>query len=850
MQPVTVCESCGWVTNGTHTYCHHCLSKDVENTDVDYNKTYCYNCETLSDDYYQYCPKCFSSDTIYLDNKKTAYTLEKNQQNIEPIVIKTKNIEDDINIFDIEIPFGKDSDALDNISKLTLNIECTNHNNGTYYYCKDCQSSGLGNYTTCPECNSQNIQNKTTKNNTFEAYLRNNAVMSKVDIKNNNILEKGKFTKSIDLLKIAKNIVNDSFTLQFYVNNPNFNANGQNSDIESIDALDIDDEYKQKILDSVLDYDFTIDNIYVDYDFITKNNEWIGEIEDIQGEEHTGIKYTFNNERKSEPIVFKSFNIEKGYYTHAYLYLAGVCKSTSHYSINLEVTDANHQVHTKSIKGITDTLFNQEIDLVDIIGGTLGDIKVSVSFEGDGIDDIVLTECNILAEKESNDEINELMNDAQIRYEERNDCILFKSNNMWGLKDTTPYHVLSGRSLESNLLAYIDFGELHSKEYIRLYNIDMVIYYQSKTGKITTESIPVYDENKLEQFISGTLHEEGGKLWGFIEEDIDSLNNLEYENVHIDEEGKLSNSIPLNKKIAQSFICQNNEISKINLEYFGKKGYPSDIISIALCEDYNNAPGDIIAQSQINMPNKKEVINIDFDVNELNIEKRYWIVLEDLNANETNYHRFNYNTNKIGTLIKENKVTDAQSLCFSIETPLKVPYYNLPIMWTISNDTDTINLVDTITDTFYYDEEMNTLMIKVLKAHGNPNTEVICEIYDDAEMTNKIKDDEIIQLTTYRSNIHIDINSLEKNKQYYIKIIPKQVDNENYFVLYYDTINNSIISNWNTDSEYEEEELKEFIGQDYDTNYKMANIFYRYNTKTSNVYLSNIIIRNGYNIEC
>ena len=146
------------------------------------------------------------------------------------------------------------------------------------------------------------------------------------------------------------------------------------------------------------------------------------------------------------------------------------------------------------------------------------------------------------------------------------------------------------------------------------------------------------------------------------------------------------------------------------------------------------------------MPSSKGVINIDFDVDNIATNQIYWIVIEDLNADKNNYHRFKLNGNPMGTLIKDKTVTNKESLCFSVySSDNKQSYYSLPQEWTIipSIDED--------------DEE-----------ESNPT------IYD------------------------------EQND------IPKGNSME----------------------------------------YKMTNTFYRYNTnQNSNIYLSNIIIKNGYYYE-
>ena len=90
----------------------------------------------MSDDYYKHCPKCFSSNTTYLDNKQQAYYLPSNKQNIDPITIKTDK--DEVNIFNIQIPFNKHSDIFNELESLVFNMHYTNNNDKRYYYCPEC----------------------------------------------------------------------------------------------------------------------------------------------------------------------------------------------------------------------------------------------------------------------------------------------------------------------------------------------------------------------------------------------------------------------------------------------------------------------------------------------------------------------------------------------------------------------------------------------------------------------------------------------------------------------------------------------------------------------------------------
>ena len=680
VQPVTICESCNNVAQGTYDYCPRCLSHDISNVDVDYNKTYCNHCNETFDGYYNHCPKCFKSDgIIYLDNKKEVYNLYNNRQNIKPITIKT--YKNEVNVFNINIPFNKESKDLLDLKSLLLNVHYTNNNYQEYYYCESCGTGGIGHFNICPKCNNRNVVNKNIKPTHFNVYIKNGKEIQKIDLTQNNekdnTIKNGSSVASINILESAKDINTDSFDISFYITNPYLDEN-----IETITKIPIDDKYIDIILSKLNCFDLSIDNLTVESVF-KDNNDWLN-LNSLTGNDHTGLKYEVqNHETSSEPLKFFDFNIPKDKYKHAYLQIKGICKNLGNYGMVLKFN--TDKAYEKEINNISNTIFDYEIDLIDIVKGDLSNLQMEIKFTGlNNIDEIIITDCNILMQKIKNNFTDIQMEPSQLSYQNYNNTYIIKSNDMWGLKNTEPYY-LSGRQLESNLLCYLDFGNISSLEYIRLYNIYMTIYYKTKTGQITTGTINILKDENLEQYINGDVTRENGEIWGAIKDNEEALNNLESQEINIDSNGEILNFIPLYTTISQSFIYTETNIDRISINYHGKRGYPSDIINIYLFNDYNDRPNNIIAQNKIIMPNNESVINIDFDVNGLNQNEKYWIVIEDTNANENNYHRFNYNSNSIGTLIIGDNTTTKQALSFAIYSSIeKQSYYKMPVEWTVS----------------------------------------------------------------------------------------------------------------------------------------------------------------------
>lgn len=749
--PATACYSCDWITKGWHDYCPHCLSYDIEKIQIDYNKTYCQKCGTLSDDYYEHCPQCFANNShlVHLTNNVHRYSIfGDDKQNIEPIIIQNVDAKT-LDIFSLYAPFNHNTTEIKELSYLTLKIHGTNHNNGQYYYCEACNSGGVGNYETCPYCGSNLIHNESVSAYAIEPYYhacdfnvgyRDIEMIKKgcrieqkhTPIVFNSSIPVGNFIKEIDLIKCAEHNFTDKFKLTFTLENQQYEQIAN-----TISQLPIKDEYQAEILESISLIDISIDNLSLDYKY-KNEREWIN-LDKLEHDDHTGVSYyTSPYNTVSDSISFKNFNIEKGQYKKASLYITGFLKNIPN-DVVMHVKVVNNNTVNTFDKVISDTLFIYNNDILKEVDEYVKDVSVEISFSGiNDIGEIIITDCNILTEKtQYNDLIHDDINKISAEYIEENNTYLFKSinNNLWGLKDVQPYY-LSGRQLKTNLIAYIDFGKLNLEEYIRLYDIEMIIYYKAKNGNIVTNTISSLEENEtfkkilmgvgyttsqidtiisngtsleaaleakqkhidssdIEQLLSGEINSINSELVGEItySNDVVSLNNLESKVTNINENDELVNDIPLYYRIAQSFNTDEyiTNIDTLYIDYSGKKGYPNDTINVYLYTDNNNQPGNIIASNKVQTNNVGEVLNIDFDIHNLQPHTQYWIVLEDISADNNNYHRFHYNDNlSIGQLLTYHKNYynyESCALSFGIATSKRDKiFYDLPTTWIFDSD--------------------------------------------------------------------------------------------------------------------------------------------------------------------
>lgn len=683
---VTICYDCGYIIDGWHDYCTHCLSNDIEKTKVDFNKTYCNKCGNLEDDYYSHCPKCFSDDVVHLNNDEYKYVIKSDStQNINPIIIKSDV--DRINVCNITLPFNVDTVALKQFEYLRLHIYGTNHNDGKFYFCPSCGSVGLGNVTNCEECGMQSVENYSFDNVTMDIYVEMDGTYHRIDSDTEYDQLKGEFDIAIDLQELANKNIASEFKLLIYVENLLYDKIDY-----QINKLDIDYNSYEFLNDNILAMNISIDNIY--YESKYKNtNEWKG-LDQLIGTNHTNVMYHVVDETETDYINFSDFNLDQRKYDKLTLYVDGLNKSHSNIIMHLLVLDKNENVLYNSEMNVEEEvgsynisinpdLFVYQEDLATLIDRnklTLVDtIKIAFKKITEDID-IAITDCHIVGEFERHENVTNL-DVKKYDYEIIQDNSLYRirSKDNFGLKDAAPGYV-DGQQLKNSLVCFIDFGSLNANEYIRLYDVDLLITYKNKYGQLITEAIDNTDNTYTECLINGNVIKNEGDNWTSIKTSVNILNNLEYEIINNGNEDDLS-AISLNQNLAQSFTLTQNNLGTIVLSYFGQVGNPNKNIIVELYDDYNNTPDNLICSKMVTLPNIIDYVTIDFNIDYLNLEQ-YWIILKDPFADEYNHHRFRYNGNlNVGNLMHNDERDQNRVLCIDVYANINAyESYGLPFV--------------------------------------------------------------------------------------------------------------------------------------------------------------------------
>ena len=757
---VTVCYDCGYIIDGWHDYCIHCLSNDIEKTQVDYNKTYCNECGNLEDDYYSHCPKCFSDDVVHLNNDEYKYIIRSDStQNIDPIVIKSDV--DRINLCNITLPFNIDTVALKQFEYLYLHIYGMNHNEGNFYFCPSCGSVGLGNVDQCEECGMTNVENYSFDNVTMDIYVQTDDTYYRIDTDTEYDQLKGEFDIKIDLKELAnKNISASEFKLLLYADNLLYDKIDY-----QINKMDIDYNAYEFLIDNILAMDISIDNIYYESKYIN-TNEWKG-LDQLTGTNHTSIAYHVVDENETDYISFSDFDFDQRKYDKLTLYVNGLNKSHSNIIMHLLITDKNDNIiynsemNTEEEIGsynisINPDLFVYQEDLATLIEpsklNSIDTVKIAFKKITENID-IIITDCHMIGEYEKHDSITNF-DIPKYNYEiiQDNSLYLIKNNSSFGLKNLAPGYI-DGQQLKNGLVCFIDFGSINTNEYIRLYNVELLLTYKNKYGQFITEAIDNTDNTYTECIVEGHVDKNDGDNWTSIKTSVNILNNLEYEIINNDNEDDLS-AIPLNQKLAQSFTLSQTNLGAIALSYFGQIGNPDKNIIIELYDDYNNSPDNLICSKIITLPNIIDDVVIDFNIDYLNTEQ-YWIILKDPSADEYNYHRFRYNGNlNIGNLIHDDGQRDQNRvLCIDVYANINV-YESYMMPMTVEED---MNMTFKVSEQLYRQNSQitNTTSIDnfVIKlGYRQYNEDETPEIVNDID-TYEEDDEEIIYDENQGDNI-------------------------------------------------------------------------------------------------
>lgn len=243
----------------------------------------------------------------------------------------------------------------------------------------------------------------------------------------------------------------------------------------------------------------------------------------------------------------------------------------------------------------------------------------------------------------------------------------------------TPERINNGLSID------LSFDELSPGEYYRIYSAELNIIYQETDMNMLINKNQFTYTNYLNNYISISGINDDTYMSGIFYNDVATVLQLE-STIDADNHG-----LELKDALFQSFIARDNNITSIELFPNGFVGNPDDTIKIGLYSNHGNTPGHLIKEVYAHGWTKSNSqlknlysIKYNFNIDNLEIDKQYWIKIEIDNPNENSYYLLRYTTEKqkdLKLLLKENNdyINTFGCLEFNIYSKnLSRSFYQLP----------------------------------------------------------------------------------------------------------------------------------------------------------------------------
>lgn len=197
-----------------------------------------------------------------------------------------------------------------------------------------------------------------------------------------------------------------------------------------------------------------------------------------------------------------------------------------------------------------------------------------------------------------------------------------------------PADLNNGISLELN------FDDLKPGDYYHLNSIELeAIYTETDIDMMINKN--QYQDNFQgvnKSGISGKV-ESNSYLSGLFYNDVETISQPD-ENIGID-----NNGIKLQDALYQLFETRHDNITSIELFPNGFKGNPDETLKIGLYENSYNTPGKLLKEIVVSgwVKNNTKLKNLDrikynFNINNLEINEKYWFKIEVLNPRENSYY--------------------------------------------------------------------------------------------------------------------------------------------------------------------------------------------------------------------
>lgn len=247
--------------------------------------------------------------------------------------------------------------------------------------------------------------------------------------------------------------------------------------------------------------------------------------------------------------------------------------------------------------------------------------------------------------------------------------------------------------LNNGLSIKLEFDDLEPGEYYRIYSMNLKIVYQKQSIDLLINST----DYEFNQYDNNLICVGGQKnapyMSGMFFNDLPSVSQLESTS-NIDNLG-----IELSDALYQSFVAKSDNITSITLYPNGFIGNPSSNLKIALYTNQYNTPGELIKEIRASGWTKNndklktsKVISYNFNVNNLEIDKTYWLKISVDETRQNSHYLLHYIDSprpdlKLLTRINNNLINVFGSLKFQINSiNLYNSFNNIPMTQDIINN--------------------------------------------------------------------------------------------------------------------------------------------------------------------
>ena len=255
---------------------------------------------------------------------------------------------------------------------------------------------------------------------------------------------------------------------------------------------------------------------------------------------------------------------------------------------------------------------------------------------------------------------------------------------------------IDGDNIINGLTIKLSFGDVQN--YLKIYSVVANIVYHEKAFTNVIEISP--DFNSIHSDESSGIFR-----CNVFDEKVSDMRQDSYTTKKPN--GEYDAGFEVDNRIYQAFVAEEDNVTSIELKPNGKIGAPDKLLKVAILDNYDNLPNNILKEVIVDVTKNKlidgEAYKYNIYVDNLVVGNTYWFSIEPVDKTKQGARRFFYNNHQVGDFkllrIHDGDVINQHaSLYFRLYSKQNDYSFNqLPYKFNIENDyTKDINLVTEI----------------------------------------------------------------------------------------------------------------------------------------------------------